>query len=154
MASSTFENSRKRGKVSKAVIEKAFEDPKTGFVRPELFKKQLKEDGKDITLEQLEEKLEGVEAYTLNKPAKRNFQRRRVYVGGIDDQWQADLVDMTRFSKENDGYKFILTVIDILSKYAWVVPLKNKTGVEVAKAFQEIFKEDKHGNHREPEKMQ
>eukprot|EP00732_Lithocolla_globosa_P000137 Lithocolla_globosa_v1_NODE_27_length_9260_cov_179.654861.p2 type:complete len:375 gc:universal NODE_27_length_9260_cov_179.654861:3496-4620(+) len=150
----------KKGKpVTKADITSAYEDPKKGFIRPELLKKQLKDEGKEISIEKLEDKLEGVDTYTLNKPAKKNFQRRRVYVGGIDEQWQADLVDMTRFAKENDGYKFILTVIDVLSKYAWAVPMKNKTGPETAKAFKSIFTSPserivRDGDYREPEKIQ
>ena len=61
-------------------------------------------------------------------------------VGGIDDQWQADLVDLQSLSKYNDGYKYLLTCIDIFSKVAWAVPLKSKTGKEITAAFQSIIK--------------
>ena len=44
----------------------------------------------------------------------------------IDDIWSADLVDMQIFSKYNKNFKFLLTVIDLFSRYAWIVPLKNK----------------------------
>ena len=47
---------------------------------------------------------------------------------------------MQKFSKQNKHYKYLLTVIDIFSKYVWIVPLKTKTGLEVASAFQTIFK--------------
>jgi hypothetical protein len=70
-------------------------------------------------------------------------------VGGIDHQWQADLVDVSRLSKENDGIKFLLTVIDVLSKYAWVVPLRDKTGRSLVEAFTEIFAEG-----RVPDRLQ
>lgn len=80
------------------------------------------------------------DTYTLHKPARYRFPRRRVIVGGIDHQWQADLVDVSRLSKYNKGFKFLLTCIDVFSKYAWVVPLKNKSGQSLVEAFQQIFK--------------
>ena len=64
-------------------------------------------------------------------------------VNGIDKIWAADLADMKAFEKDNDGYTFLLMVIDIFSKYGWIVPLKNKKGVNVAKALENIFQERK-----------
>ena len=64
-------------------------------------------------------------------------------VNGIDKIWAADLADMKAFEKDNDGYTFLLLVIDIFSKYGWIVPLKNKKGVNVAKALENIFQERK-----------
>ena len=86
-------------------------------------------------------------AEELHKPIKRKFKKRRVLVNGIDEIWAADLVDMQAFSKFNRGVKYLLSVIDILSKYGWLVPLKDKTGKSVASALKTIFKE------RKPEKM-
>ena len=77
----------------------------------------------------------------------RKFQRRRVQVNGIDEIWAADLIDTQAFSKCNRGVKYLLAVIDIFSKYGWLVPLKNKTGKAVANALKEIFAE------RKPTKM-
>ena len=68
------------------------------------------------------------DTYTLHKSIRRNFKRNRVIVGGTDQQWQMDLADMQSMQKFNDGYRYLLVCIDVLSKYAWVVPLKNKTG--------------------------
>ena len=64
----------------------------------------------------------------LNKPVRRTFSRRPIVVGGIDHQWQTDLTDVQRLKKDNDSYSYLLTVIDVLFKYAWVIPLKNKSG--------------------------
>ena len=66
------------------------------------------------------------DAYTLHKPARRHFKRRRVIVGGLRQQWQADLVDLSNLKKENDGMTFLLTMFDVFSKVAWCVPMKNK----------------------------
>ena len=67
----------------------------------------------------------------LHKPIKRKFQKRPVIVVGIDDTWSADLVDMTSFAKFNKEIKYLLSIIDIFSKYAWAVPVK--TGASVTK---------------------
>ena len=77
----------------------------------------------------------------LHKPVRKNFPRRKVDIRAIDETWQADLVVMEAYSKENKGYKYLLTAIDNFSKYAWTVPLKRKTGEEVAKALNSIFKQ-------------
>jgi hypothetical protein len=63
----------------------------------------------------------------------------RVVVYGIDHQWQADLVDLAKLSSYNKGFKYLLTCIDVLSRYAWVVPFTDKTGKTLKYAFQVIF---------------
>ena len=73
-------------------------------------------------------------AEELHKPIKRKFKKRKVLVSGIDKIWAADLADMSAFKDYNNGYTFLLLVIDIFSKYGWIVPLKNKKGETVAKA--------------------
>ena len=74
-------------------------------------------------------------AEELYKPVTRKFQRRRVNVNSIDEIWSAGIIDMQSFSKDNNGIKYLLTVIDIFSKFVWIVPLKLKTRQEVANAF-------------------
>ena len=59
----------------------------------------------------------------------------------IDEICAADLIDMQAFSNDNIGIKYLLTVIDIFSKFVWIVPLKRKTGQKVANAFLSIIKE-------------
>ena len=76
----------------------------------------------------------------LHKPVRRQFEKRHVFAKQIDDIWAADLVDMSSFSRSNKGYKFLLTVIDVYSKYGWIVPLKSKTGKKVASALAKLFK--------------
>ena len=71
---------------------------------------------------------------------KRNFTWQCVIVNDIDEIWAADLVEMQQFSKWNKGYKYLLMVIDLFGKYGRIVPLKNKQGETVKKAFQSIFK--------------
>jgi hypothetical protein len=68
-----------------------------------------------------------------------HFRKRTVYVSGIDEIWAADLVDMQSFAKDNDGVKYLLTVIDVFSKYGWIVPLNDKSGKSTAAGFMKIF---------------
>ena len=72
----------------------------------------------------------------LHKPFKRKFTRRSVIVFNNDEIWLADLVDIQAFSSFNKGFKYILTVIDVFSKYAWAVPIKFKSAASVTKAFE------------------
>ena len=62
-------------------------------------------------------------------------------MNGIDEIWATDLIDMQALSKDNNGIKYLLTVIEIFSKFVWIVPLKRKTGQDVANAFSMIIKE-------------
>ena len=75
----------------------------------------------------------------LHKPARKNYARRRVHMRGIDETWQADLVEMLPYARENNGCKYLLTVIDIFSKYAWAVPVKSKSGPDVTAAMQSVL---------------
>ena len=90
---------------------------------------------------QVKQYLNSQNVYTLHKPIRRKFNRRKVFVYRIDEQWQADLVDMQLYSQENEGYNYMLTVIDCFSRFAFAKVLKSKSGEEVAKVFQEIFTE-------------
>jgi len=76
----------------------------------------------------------------LHAPVKRKFQRRHVISYGIDDVWSCDLVEMQEWSKQNKGYRYMLNVVDVYSKYAWSIPLKDKTGKTVLEAFKQIVK--------------
>lgn len=77
----------------------------------------------------------------LHRPARRNFLRRSVMQIGINDTLQIDLVEMIPYHEENNGFKYLLTAIDIFSKMAFARPLKTKTAKEVTKAMESILKE-------------
>lgn len=83
------------------------------------------------------------DSYTLHKPIRKNFKRNRVLVSDINRQFQVDLADMQSLSETNEGYKYLLTCIDVFSKYAWAIPLKNKLGKSVKVALETIFHERK-----------
>ena len=88
-------------------------------------------------------------AEELHKPITRNFRKRRVISCGVDKIWAADIVEIQKYSKWNKGVKYLLMVIDVFSKYGWIVPLKDKKTESVSLAFDLIFKKSK----RKPEKL-
>jgi len=71
------------------------------------------------------------------------FQRRQVISYEVDDIWSCDLVEMQEWSKENNGYRYMLNVVDVFSKYAWSIPLKDKTGITTLNAFRDIVESSK-----------
>ena len=77
-------------------------------------------------------------AEELHKPIIRKFKKRKVYSALKDNIWSADLADMQLISKFNKGFRFLLRVIDIFSKYAWVVPLKDKKILILLMHFKEF----------------
>ena len=76
----------------------------------------------------------------LHKAKRKNYTRRKIIVNHIDEIFAADLVEMQKFAKLNKGYRYLLTCIDIFSKYSWVIPLKDKKGITIKNALQRIFK--------------
>jgi hypothetical protein len=94
--------------------------------------------------------LRGQPTYTLHKPARKRFPRRQTVSNGIDYQWQIDLVSMQNVKRHNDGYNYLMTIIDVFSRYAWVIPLKTKQGTEVANALERLFSQEK----RQPKYLQ
>ena len=80
-------------------------------------------------------------AYTLHQQARKKYPTRPYVIHDIDEQWQADLAEVGLIADFNEGYRYILTVIDIFSRYAWARSLKSKCGNDVAAAFKTIFDE-------------
>ena len=88
-------------------------------------------------------------------PQITKFRRERIIRLYKDETWSADLIDKSSLSKYNNNYKFILTVIDIFTKYAWAIPLKNKTGLSITNEFKIVLSELPKGGSesRKPEKL-
>ena len=79
-------------------------------------------------------------AEELHKPARKIFPRRKIISLFKDDLWQADLIDIQSYSKNNKGFKFILIVIDTYTKYVWAYALKNKSAKQVTQGMLNILK--------------
>ena len=124
-------------------LEKIWYDPAhpAGFGGPS---KLSKASGQP--LKQVKKWLQSQLAYTLNKPTRRKFNTRPYRVGGINDLWQMDLMEMIPYAKINKGYKYILTCVDVFTRFARAAPLKNKTGKETASAISKLIKDEKPRN--------
>ena len=125
-------------------LQTVYYDPKhpASFTGIDALLRAAKSEGnfKNVSRLTIQKWLEKQLTYTLHKPIRRRFPRRRVIVSSMDWQWESDLVDLTSLSRYNKGYKYLVTTIDVLSKYAWVLPLKDKTGKSLVNAFKKIFK--------------
>src|SRR5277367_2161642 len=95
---------------------------------------------KKVPLSEVKKWLSSQRTYTLHRPVIRNFPRNKIVAYDKDEIWNADLVFMDNYGAENDRYKYILTIIDVLSKYAWGIPLKDKSPLGVMSAFDKVFK--------------
>ena len=75
----------------------------------------------------------------LLKPKRNRFPRRRIFSPNVDSIWTMDLLDIHQLSRQNKNFRYILVVLDIFSRFAWARPLKDKTGVSVARALEDIM---------------
>ena len=95
--------------------------------------KQSKKKSKDWLNSQL--------TYQIHKPVKLKYPTRKYSLRDVDVQFQADLVDMSKYAKYNKGIKWMLTCIDLFSRYAWALPLKSKSAQDVLAVLKKIFAE-------------
>jgi len=92
-----------------------------------------------ISKDDVKKFLQSQDTYTMHKLPRKNFTRRRVIVSGPREQFQCDLVDMSKHANENKNYKWILVVIDVFTKKAWAQPVKSKHSADVLSAFKNVF---------------
>ena len=96
----------------------------------------FKKNNAEIKNKLIKNNLLKLKSYTLHKPKRINYPRCRVIVAGIDDQWQVDLVDVRALKGSNHGKTFIFTCIDVFSKFAWAIPLKDKEAMTCKQALE------------------
>lgn len=85
--------------------------------------------------------LQSQETYTLHKPIHKKFPRNKYVLSNLNELWQADLSDMRTYSKYNDGFNYILCVIDCFTKYAYARPMKSKNSITTKSCLESIFYE-------------
>lgn len=108
-----------------------------------------KKKNKKITKSQVQKWLRSQRVYSLHRPVTKHFKRNRVFARKIDYLWEIDLIDLQSLKKYNNNFKYLVTCIDVLSKYAWVLALKDKSADSLLEAFKKILKTSK----RTPEKI-
>ena len=107
-----------------SMVYKFFDKKSQGSGRPLSSASQLASNEKNIQL-----------ADELHKPIIRKLKKRKVHSSFRDNIWGVDLADMQLLCKFNKGFRFLLCAFDIFSKYAWVIPLKDKRGISIVNAF-------------------
>ena len=152
MAYGDFKDLRKRTAADKVLRDKAFNIAKNlkydGYQRGlasmvyKFFDKKTKDSGVTLPNKSAIKSTPQNEQLTeeLHKPIIRKFKKRKVYSAFKDNIWAEDFADMQLMSKFNKGFKFLFCVIDIYSKYARVVSLKDKKRISIVNAFQSILK--------------
>lgn len=124
------------------LLSKLYYNPKSpvGYTGLQALYKAAKKISKKIKLDDVKNWLRKQQTYTLHKPIRRKFVRRKTVVAGIDYQWQGDLADVSSLVKYNDKYRYLFCLIDVFSKFAWVVPIKDKSGKTLVEAFKSVLK--------------
>ena len=123
-------------------IQSVYDSPSGpgAFLSSKKIHKVLQQSGtRNIGIHRIRKWLQKQNDYSLQKPVRRHFQRVKVVVSDINEQWDMDLADMQSLAKENDKIRYLLVAIDIFSRFARVYPLKDKTGKSVANALETMF---------------
>ena len=147
----------KRTESDKVLIDKAFKiasDPKYDVYQRglasmvyKLFDKKSNGSSVDTLLAKKSATEQNYQlANELHRQTIKKFKKRKVYSSFRDNIWGVDLADMQSLSKYNKGIKYLLCAIDLFSKYAWVVPLKDKRRITIVNAFQKVFSKGRKPN--------
>lgn len=131
------------------ILDKIYHDPShpASYSRAE----NLAQADRRVAKKNVSPWLETQDSHTMHRLVRRRFPRRTYNVSNVDDVWEADLADLRSIATYNDGYVYLLVVIDVLSKYAWVEALRDKTSANVAHALASIFARS---NNRVPRQLQ
>lgn len=117
------------------------------YAGPEIFYQAVKQEGKyKIGRQRIRQFLNNEDSYSLYKPIRKTFPRSKVIVNTIDSMWDGDLADVSNIASHNDGYKFLLVLIDIFSRYLFIVPLKNKHHQNIVDGLKLVFQKRRKPN--------
>ena len=109
------------------------------FSGPKKIQHILMQNGYNVKINNVKQWLQNQDSYSLFKPVRYRFKRDRVITCGIDDMWDVDLADVSNIGDSNNGYKYLLTAIDVFSRYLWIMPIKSKNKNDVKSGFIQIF---------------
>ena len=87
----------------------------------------------------------------IHRSARCNYPCRKYDIGGLDEIFQADLVEMQPYARENKGYRYMITAIDVFPKYTWAVPVKNKTDIEITAGIKSILEQGRVPQNLQPD---
>ena len=122
-------------------LSKLYNDPSFAgsFGGKKRFYVEVKKLYPNVSIKEIEQFLQIERSYVLHRTVHKPKFYRKVYTKGINYLWQADLLDLQKYSRKNRGYRYCCFVIDTLSKKLWTMPLKRKTGLQLTKALILLF---------------
>lgn len=120
-------------------LKELYYDPKFGYLSATKLYRKAKELGLKATMKEVKQFLSEQETAQINKQTTRKTKYRPIVAHYVNDIWQADLLDMQKWSKFNKGYKWILSIVDIYSRYSWAIPLYRKSTALVRDEFEKLF---------------
>ena len=126
-------------------LKRLYNDPSfsASFAGKNRFYKAARLTNQNVSKKSVEKSLKAIDSYTLHKPTQKSPLYRRVFTKGIGYLYEADLVDMSKFKNENDGYTFLITIIDTFSKKAWAFKLKRKTAKSIVGVMTPFLRNNK-----------
>ena len=114
-------------------------DPSEGYQSAEKLYRKAKEQNLNVSKKAVKNWLKTQDTYTRYKPIIRKHKYRKTYVNNFADQMQLDLVDMGKYGNKNKGYRWILTAIEILSRYVFAIPVYRKNTENMTKAVNKLL---------------
>lgn len=128
-------------KSKKQILDKLYKDihSPVSFTTVEPLWKEARKQRRDIARNDVQKYLESQRTYTLHRRAVRRYPRMVTLAPGLHTEWQADLADFQRLSKENQGFKYLLVCIDTLSRQLFAEPVKSKSPDDMIASFDRLF---------------
>ena len=124
-------------------LRNIYYDPSTGYQSAERLYQKAKESGLKVSRRLVGDWLKTQDTYTRYKPVIRKHKYQRTFVRDLGDQIQMDLVDMGKYKNQNKGFYWILTAVEILSRYAFTIPVYRKTTNYMTEAVNKLLKKFK-----------
>lgn len=120
-------------------LRRLYYDPEVGYTSATRLLQVAKSRGIDVKLKQVRAFLAKQQVAQIHQTTHREREYLHIVSPNLDERWQADLIEFPKLSKDNNGHRYILTIVDVYSRYAWCIPLKDKQGKTVADALEELF---------------
>ena len=130
--------------INEQELRDIYYDPSEGYQSAEKLYQKAKTNGIKVSRRLVKEWLETQDTYTRYKPVIRKHKIQKTFVKNLADQIQMDLVDMGKYASKNKGYQWILTAVEILSRYAFTIPVYKKNTKNMTKAVNQLL-----GNFKE-----
>ena len=124
-------------------LRNIYYDPSVGYQSAERLYRKAKGKGLSVSRRMVREWLKTQDTYTRYKPIVRKHKFLKTFVKYLADQVQLDLVDMGKYGSKNKGYRWILTAAEILSRYAFTIPVYRKHTKNMTKAVDLLLKKFK-----------